>query len=399
MDDDVEQEQTRSPIWEKKPIVARATVTRSGGTRRGGNLQRVIPAKDIWARLVRQALCVAAVVLGPGLSTAQDVRPADLSAKSAQACALGGCEVRPGDEVWAINCRGINVIAPEVTLAGLRYERYLPGQGWLPWQAADFLRPPAGMPTVFFVVGNYYTHQETVETGWFAYHRLVESCAGGLPVRFVMWSWPSDPIPGRRLRDAKIKLGRIDATSYHLAALADALPPTGPISMCGSSFGVGIVLGAAQLVSAGRLGCYELLPRSGAQHCLRLVLLGAAVDDDVFLRGQKYDAVLPSADRVLLMVNPRDRALKRYHKLFGRHSGAEALGSVGPAGGASLPGAGKLGLVPSGRYLGHQHGMLAHWRSAPIVARMRPYLLGGSGRPTSILNRDFDKSDPGGFAD
>lgn len=340
------------------------------------NLEFSMLPTGVRARVVRCALWLVALLsLRAGLSAAEIDCPADCPEMPACARMLGGCEVRSTDEFWVIDCRGVSVIAPDVSVAQLRYERHLSGEGWLKRQADDFLRQPADMVTTFFIVGNYYTHQETIEAGWFAYHRLVEVCAEDVRVRFVIWSWPSDPAPGRRLQDAKMKQQLIDPTAYHLAALLDALAPTTPISMCGSSFGVGVALGAVQFLSVGRLDCYVLSPRSGAPRCLRLVFLGAAVDEDVFLPGRKYDAVLPYLDRALLMVNPRDRALKVYHMLYGCHSGVRALGRVGPAGLEVLPDGWKLDLLRSDRYLIHKHGMLHHWSSPPLVAGMRPYLL------------------------
>lgn len=360
-------------VFERKEIDRNKA---DGYSKEAATLQRVISSNGVRASLARCALWLSAVLAFCPSSSADENESEEIG-PTAPVCvrALQGSEIRPTDEVWVIDCRGISVMAPEVTVARLRYERYLPGEGWLKKQAGEFLEQPADMVTTFFIVGNYYTPQETVEAGWFAYHRLVELCADDVRVRFVIWSWPSDPVPGRRLQDAKMKMRLIDPTAYHLAALVDTLSPTTPISMCGSSFGVGVALGAAQFLAVGRLDCYELSPRSGAQRCLRLVFLGAAVDDEVFLPGRKYDAVLPYIDRALLMVNPGDRALKLYHMLYGFHSGAKALGRVGPTGVAALPDAWKLDLVPAGRYLGHQHGMSAHWRSQPIVARMRPYLL------------------------
>lgn len=257
----------------------------------------------------------------------------------------------------------------------MRYGQYVPGAGWVARQAVDFLQPSADTVTSFFIVGNYYTDEETIKSGWIAYHRLVEACADDVSLRFVIWSWPSDPVPGRRLPDAKIKLGLIDPTAFHLAAVVDAMSPTIPVSMCGSSFGVGVALGAVQFLSAGRLGCYEFSPRSGAVRQVRIVFLGAAVDHDVFLPGRKHDAVLPYLDRALVLVNPRDRALRMYRLLYGHHSGYLAMGRVGPEGLGVLPDGWKVDLLRSDPYLGHRHGMRPNWHSPPLVASMRPYLL------------------------
>ncbi|HVX10118.1 MAG TPA: hypothetical protein VHC22_02845 [Pirellulales bacterium] len=282
--------------------------------------------------------------------------------------------MRLQDEVWAINCRGLCVSTPAASLQQLRIERYH-GSGWVDASVAEFARPADDRVTSFFIVGNYYTHSETLEMGWHAYHQLVAACAERVKLRFVIWSWPSDPVPGRRLLDAKIKLTRVDPTAYHLAALIDRLDPATPVSICGSSYGVGIAAGSVQLLGGGWLGGYQLSPRSGATRRIRLVLLGAAIHNDGFLPGRKYDLVLAQAERTLVFVNPADRALGVYHWLFGRRSGAVAMGRSGPVGLRSLPVGTKADLVRSDRYVGRQHGMRPYWESPVPVAWMRPYLL------------------------
>lgn len=277
--------------------------------------------------------------------------------------------------MWVIDSRGFCVDTPDKTIERLRYERYIEGRGWQRMRFADFSEQPADMVTSFFIVGNYYTHPETIETGWFAYHRLVAACAEGVKLRFVMWSWPSDPVPGRRLPDAKAKLTRVDPTAYHLAALVDRLDPATPISMCGSSYGVGISAGAVQLLSGDRLDYLRLSPRSGAARRIRLVMLGAAIHDDTFLPGRKHDWVLPWIERGLVFVNPRDRVLKLYRFLYGRRSGVASLGRNGPVGVRSLPDGYKLAAVRSDPYVGYEHGMRPYWQSPALVACMRPYLL------------------------
>jgi hypothetical protein len=231
------------------------------------------------------------------------------------------------------------------------------------------------MVTSFFIVGNYYTHAETVETGWYAYHRLVAACADDVNVRFVIWSWPSDPTPGRRLPDAKLKLTRVDPTAYHLAALVDQLDPATPTSMCGSSYGVGIAAGAVQLLAGARLDCYQLPARGRPPRQIRLVLIGAAIHHDGFLPGRKYDMVLPHTERNLLFVNPTDFVLRNYHWLYGRRSGALAMGRAGAAGLGRLPAGSKVDLARSDPYVGRRHGMMPYWQSSLLVAWMRPYLL------------------------
>lgn len=281
--------------------------------------------------------------------------------------------VRPQDEVWTINTRGLRATTPDQVIGDLRFERYLPGQGWTRSTFADFVLQPAGMVTSFFVVGNYYTHPEAIQTGWYAYHRLVSQCADGVALRFVIWSWPSDPIPGRRLLDAREKLTRVDPSAFHLAVLVDRLDPATPISMCGSSFGVGISAGAVQLLSGGKLRCYQLPAIERPPRRIRMVMLGAAINNDALLPGRKYGRVVSYAERTLVFVNPADFALRVYHRLFSRRRTVTALGLSGPV--LSPADRSRVDLVSTTAYMGREHGMMPNWQSPALVAWMRPYLL------------------------
>ena len=300
---------------------------------------------------------------------------ASLTSPSTPDCNQSAYRVRPQDEIWIINSRGLCGVAADDVAQQLRYEQYLPGKGWTASDFVTFSHQPSGMVTSFFIVGNYYTHPETIQTGWYAYHRLVARCAEGVSLRFVMWSWPSDPVPGGRLPDAKLKYTRVDPSAFQLAALIDRLDPATPISMCGSSFGVGIAAGSLQLLAGSRLGRYQLPPRSRPVRNIRAVLVGAAIHNDSLLPGRKYGMVMSQVDRVLLPVNPADRALRVYHWLYHRRSPVRALGRTGPVGLARLPHASRLDVVWVENYIGPEHGMLPYWQSPQVVAWMRPYLL------------------------
>jgi hypothetical protein len=294
---------------------------------------------------------------------------------------VGGCPpasaggVRPQDEVWVIDSRGVCARSPDEIVRQLRYERYLPDQGWTRAALADFLRQPAEMVTSFFIVGNYYRHDETIEMGWYAYHRLVAQGAEAVKLRFVIWSWPSDPVPGRRLADAKMKLTRVDPAAYCLASLIDLMDTATPISLCGSSYGAGIAAGSLELLAGGRLDCYQLPPRVRPARRICLVLIGAAMHNDALLPGRRYDRVIAQTQRTLIFINPADRALRRYHRLYGRRSGFEALGRTGPAGMSRMPEASHIDLARADAYVGRRHGMLPYWQASTLVAWMRPYLL------------------------
>jgi hypothetical protein len=302
-------------------------------------------------------------------------------------CPLSGQAIRPQDEVWAINTRGLCGTSPKEVIDGLPFEQYVPGQGWTRRSFADFAIQPHGdlqtegatqpksAVTCFFVVGNDYTHPEILQTGWYAYHQLVACRADDVAVRFVLWSWPSDRVPGRRLNDAQLKFTRIDPSAFRLAVLVDRLDPAIPVTMCGSSFGAGITGGALQLLAGGRLGPYQLAAARRPARQIRLVLMGAAIHNDALLPGRKYGMALSQTERTLVFVNPADLALRVYHRLFSRRRVVAALGLTGPAGLPRSPDRSRVDLVWSNSYVGRKHGMMPYWQSPTLVARMRPYLL------------------------
>jgi hypothetical protein len=314
------------------------------------------------------------------------------TARAADSCPAGGCgptsvcppsrsTVRPQDEFWSINSRGVCAASAAGVVDSLRFEQYIPDQGWTPRQLGDFAtQPPDGnrsrrMVTSFFIVGNYYTHAETIETGWYAYHQLVACGADDVALRFVVWSWPADPVPGRRLIDARIKFTRVDPSSFQLALLIDRLDPAVPLTFCGSSFGAGIAGGALHLLAGGRLGPYRLPPAARPYRQTRLVAVGAAIHNDSLSPGHKYGLALSQTERLLVFVNPTDLALRVYHRLFSRRRVVAALGLTGPVGLRRSPYAGRVDLAWSNPYLGRKHGMKPYWQSPTLASRMRPYLL------------------------
>ena len=333
---------------------------------------RAVRAGNDWWRPALAVL--AAVVVARGALAGE----ASATVKTPAECCAPSClpvGVRPQDEVWSIDSRGLCAVTEKNAAHELRYQRFLQGNGWTRSDFATFAQQPAGMVTCFFIVGNYYTHAETIETGWYAYRRLVAQNAEGVSLRFVIWSWPSDPVPGRRLSDAKLKLTRVDPSAFHLAALIDRLDTATPISLVGSSFGVGIATGALELLGGGKLDRFKLPEWPRKTRTIRLVMLGAAIHNDSLLPGRRYGRVLAQTERTLVFVNPIDRALRFYHWMWHRRSPLRALGYTGPVGLNRLPQRSKLDLASSTPYVGKRHGMMPYLQSTALISWMRPYLL------------------------
>jgi hypothetical protein len=294
--------------------------------------------------------------------------------------ALGGtsawADIRPQDQLWVINSRGLGGRSTEKIAERLVYHRYLlEKKGWASSNLAGFMAEPAHMTTCFLVPGNYYTHAEAIRVGWYAYHRLVGQGADARPLRFVIWSWPADPVPGRRLLDARIKFGRLDEGALHLASLLDQFDRATPVSLVGSSFGGGIIVGALHLLGGGTLGPYRLTAGDRAPHHVKAVLIAAAFDNDWLMAGHKYGLAMTQMERMLLFVNPRDLPLFFYKRLYFRRSRARAIGREGPAGLGCVIGGEKIDLFNSHAWLGHHHGVRPYFQATGLVNAMRPYLL------------------------
>jgi hypothetical protein len=258
----------------------------------------------------------------------------------------------------------------------MKYWRYQ-SNSWAPSSREALVSASPERTTSFFVVGNDYSHAETVETGWYAYVRLIRRAPDAAPLRFVIWSWPCDRLRGRRLNDAKVKLWRTPAASFYMAWLADQLPQETPISMSGSSFGARIVMGSLELLAGGRLGGYQLAARADRRpRHVDAVLMGAAFDNDDLLPGQPFGRSLTQINRLLVFTNQRDIALKVYRFLYGRRSGRTAIGMTGPVVAGRLGGHGdKIATREVSGFVGRNHGARPYFESPITLKFMRPYLL------------------------
>lgn len=283
---------------------------------------------------------------------------------------------RSGDQIWIVSNRGLGCQTPEKAALRMQYWRYEAGR-WAASSREEFFSQPADIITSFFVVGNDYSHSDTVKAGWTAYRGLIREAPKSPRLRFVIWSWPSDRLPGRRLNDARIKLARTPAASYYLAWLVDQLPDETPISMSGYSFGARIIMGSLELLAGGRVGCFHLGAHASRRpHRIDAVLIGAAIDNDDFLPGQRFGRALSQVHQLLLFVNHADRALRFYRFLYGRHVHIQAAGLTGPVGmrrlGAERK---KVFTFDVNGEVGRSHGADDYFQSIRLLRVMHPFLF------------------------
>jgi hypothetical protein len=291
---------------------------------------------------------------------------------------------RPQDELWLVSGRGLGCGDLQQRVAKLQIWRYDREESWTKANLDEFLASDdPSFVTTIFVHGNRISCDEAFTKGWSAYRTLVR-CADERPIRFVVWSWPSEAVDGP-LNDARVKAGRTDPAAFHLAWFVDQLNPQVPVSYWGHSFGARVVTGALHLLGGGEIQGARLEERRHAdRQPMHAVLLAAALDDDWLLPGHCHGQALSQTASLLLVNNGCDRLLQRYHLIYGRRCCQQALGYVGlntsylPAGDAE-----KVSQIDACCQVGKRHTLDNYLASSFLVAQMRPHLLFSTGEPQS----------------
>ena len=295
-----------------------------------------------------------------------------LSAEEAQAtCA----QLRPQDQLWLISSRGLGCDV-EQQFENLKYWRYDPEKRWVNSSLTDLKSTDKPqLTTTIFVHGNRIRSSEAFTKGLETYRALVH-CADEQPIRFIIWSWPSEPIDGL-VDDARIKAGRTTSAAYYLAWFADQLNAKGSVGFWAHSFGARIVTGSLHLLGGGRLGDYRPLFLAHAKRTpIQVVLVAAALDNNWLLKGRAHGRAISQVDGLLLVNNSCDAALKRYHWIYDRRACQQALGYTGLSGGKFEGDArDKIVQLDASCQIGREHTLAGYLFAPGLMARMRDQLL------------------------
>ena len=287
---------------------------------------------------------------------------------------------RPQDELWLVSSRSLGCCDLRQQVAHLQYWRYDREHCWTKASLDELSATddPTGVTTIF-VHGNRISHEEAFDRGWSAYCALTR-CADGRPVRFVIWSWPSEAVHGP-VNDARVKAWRTDSAAFYLAWFVDRLSADVPVSFWGHSFGARVVTGALHLLG-GAIGDNRLDQRlHPARPPMQVVTAAAAVDNDWLLQGHCHSRALSQMASVLLVNNGCDMLLKRYRRIYADHGHEQALGYAG-VNTSLLPAAdaAKITQIDACCQVGKQHTFDGYLASPYLLARMRPYLLFTTGK-------------------
>jgi hypothetical protein len=286
---------------------------------------------------------------------------------------LGG-ECCPQDEFWIISTRHIDEIPCQALPSQVRV-CHREGNCWRRSSLDAFLagHDPATV-TVFYVHGNRYTAEEALERGLLIHRFLRQGANDDAPIRFVTWSWPSDPVPGL-LYDVRTKAERTDVEGLYLGTVLSRLPPDALVSLVGFSFGTRVISGSLHLLAGGQLERRSLPPEHVMPRLpLRALLLAPAFQNTWLLPGNFHELALTQVERMLVLYNSADPVLRRY-RLISSTANAQALGYTGLVGLERLgPLARRVEQWDLRSEVGHSHDELRYLDSS-YFAMGREYVL------------------------
>lgn len=232
-----------------------------------------------------------------------------------------------GDDVWVVSTRRLPDIGFLPRHAAFDVERLFPDDGcgrWMPSDLDSLLEDPE-RPLVIFVHGNRYDPPSAKSQGLALARHMAASHPGQAPVRTVIFSWPSSQ-QGLLLRDSRAKYERSMTEGHYLAWLLGRMEPGRPVAIVAYSYGGLITLEALDnLVAAERAGRADLQPWIERPARLHLVLVASAVRHDALAPCGEYRRMIACIDRLTLLNNTRDQALKFFEFIDPRLR-TEALG-------------------------------------------------------------------------
>ena len=290
-------------------------------------------------------------------------------ADSAAPC-IAKCEIpRAGDQIWLVSTRCLGCACGLIGAPGLQFWRYEKESGWKASTLDEFLAADNPQtPTNFYVHGNFKSAGEAFDDGLAIYGQLAAQAAADRPMRFVIWSWPTDR--GKHpVQLTRMHAYRSDTDAYYLGWLVNRIDHRVKIGLAGYSFGARVVTGAIHLLAGGELIGQTLAIDAKAPHqTVRAVLLAAAEDSGSLYPGGSNGMALPYVERMLLLNNGCDNALEHY-PLLDKCSRPQALGYVGLA--TSDP---KIEQLDVCCEVGKKHDWTRYWFDDSLVARMLPFL-------------------------
>ena len=303
-------------------------------------------------------------------STLAPSRCASLRAATSHSSRKQKVESLCGD-LWLVSTRGLACpYGQNRSCAHATYSRWN-GRSFVHSSRAEYLATlPATTHTSVFIHGNRKTAESAQEQGLDVYREI--SCANPA-MRFIIWSWPSDRVPGL-LRDARVKADRADAESFYLGSFLADHPGDMDVSIVAFSFGARTAMGALHLLAGGTLCGNQLAIDPSSTVHPRVALLAAALPRQWLLPHGAHGLALAQSKEVISYYNRRDPLLKHFD-LVSKSGKPEALGFQGiNAGQCGAPGM-VLRQYDASRSVGHTHSLSRYLDSPGIMNTIRQRIV------------------------
>ncbi len=279
---------------------------------------------------------------------------------------------RQEDEILLINTRELGTVCDQDQMSQkLRCERYIShdsnNQSWLPIALDEvFAKCKDRMPTIIYVHGNRVARGVDRAHGLMVYHSLIKRGHPTKPIRFIIWSWPSTQVSGT-LQDYRVKAARTRPVGWQLAWMVDRMPAKTHLSLVGYSYGARVVSGALHLLGGGQLNGLELRERIHPDRLpMKAIYVAAAFDVQWMQPGGYHGNALSQIDRLMLVNNRHDPAMRFFHFSSKRHR-VRALGWAGLSNKSRLGNmAGRIQSFDVTRQVGRTHAL------AEYLAASRP---------------------------
>ncbi len=247
---------------------------------------------------------------------------------------------------------------------------------WVSFDWHELQTPSAtNRKTVIYVHGNRVELGNDAAEGMAVYDSLVRASRNREPLRYIIWSWPSEQIPGL-IKDYKVKAKRTNEVAWQLAWFVDQLPAEMPLALMGYSYGARTVSGTMHLLGGGHLDQLRFTSRQHpSRPPARIALVAAAFDADWVIPGEVHERALSQMERMVVVTNRLDPAM-RFFRLSTRHSRVDAMGLAGVADRDKLGTASnRIQHIDVTAEVGRSHVIYDYLADEPKMCRMWRQLL------------------------
>ncbi len=348
-------------------------------------------SKPTYDQLRRRCIALAAVALVGWLLAASPVLAGKAEVAGKEPAKSGGavCQtfrVRPQDQVWAVSTRCLGCPSGKSDEPGWTIWKYdAASPRWVNATTAEFYAADSpDIVTPVYVHGNRINSSLALTDGLDVYFQLAGKFDDERPVRFVIWSWPSDQIHGP-FNDVRTKAARSDTEAYYLARFLGGMKPEVKTGLIGFSFGARIIGGATHLLAGGgSLGDWTVPTDQRPQ--IHVAFWAAAEHDYWLAPGYFHGRAIEAASQWYITRNYCDPVLARY-RFIDKCGDPAAMGYSGVSGRNLMPAEwnSRLEEADVTNIVGSQHIHDPYLYSLGIMERTRAVVLWKEGEPGDVV--------------